>query len=305
MAKVVLETRQLTKRFEDVVAVDGVDLAVQEGEVFGFLGPNGSGKTTTIGMVLGLLHPTMGEIAVFGKRVDPGNVAPLREVGALVGAPAMVPGFTARHNLHLLTYLDGASLDGSARAARVDEVLAQVGLGHAADRKVGGFSLGMKQRMGLAAAMLHRPRLLILDEPTNGLDPAGMREIRGLLRSLVAEGVTVFLSSHLLHEVEQVCDRVAVLKGGRVVAQGRVSELLGGEATVRARVPEVEAAARLLGSLSGVTSVRSNGHYIEVVGLPSEVVNLQLVQNGIVPSELWTQQHDLEHVFLELTAEAA
>jgi ABC-2 type transport system ATP-binding protein len=217
----------------------------------------------------------------------------------------MVPGFTARHNLHLLTYLDSASLDGASRAERVDEVLAQVGLGLAADRKVGGFSLGMKQRMGLAAAMLHRPRLLILDEPTNGLDPAGMREIRGLLRSLAAEGVTIFLSSHLLHEVEQVCDRVAVLKDGRVVAQGRVSELLGGGATVRARVPDAEAAARRLRGLPEVTSVRSNGSYVEVVGLPSEVVNLQLVQNGIVPSELLTQQHDLEHVFLELTAEAA
>ncbi len=305
MAKVVLETRQLTKRFADVLAVDGVDLAVQEGEVYGFLGPNGSGKTTTIGMLLGLMHPTIGEITIFGERVDPGRVAPLRQVGALVGAPAMIPGFTARHNLQLLTYLDGISPDGRARAARVDEVLAQVGLGHAADRKAGGFSLGMKQRMGLAAAMLHRPRLLILDEPTNGLDPAGMREIRGLIRRLVAEGVTVFLSSHLLHEVEQECDRVAVLNRGRVVAQGRVSELLVGGATVCALVPDPAAAARLLGSLPEVTSVRSDGRYVEVVGLRSEVVNLQLVQGGVVPSELFTQQVDLEHVFLELTADAA
>lgn len=294
----VLETRHLTKRFKDVVAVDGVDLNVVQGEVFGFLGPNGAGKTTTIGMILGLLHPSGGEVRVFGEGVSPDHTAPLRRVGALVGAPAMVPDFTARQNLRGLSRLIPG---GDDRARRVDAVLARVGLAHAADRKVKGFSLGMKQRLGLASALLHEPRLLILDEPTNGLDPAGMIEIRDLLRDLAAEGVTVFLSSHLLHEVEQVCDRVAVLNHGCVVAQGRVAELLGGETVVRARVEDTHAAAQALGDLEGVTAVRPNGHYVEVVGADSRAVNLHLVQRGIVPSELVIHQNDLEDVFLALT----
>jgi ABC-2 type transport system ATP-binding protein len=298
MEETVLETRHLTKQFKDVVAVDQVGLNVVRGEVFGFLGPNGAGKTTTIGMVLGLLHPTAGEVRVFGERVDPGHVAPLRRVGALVGAPAMVPTFTARQNLMVLSALNPGEGD---RARRVAAVLERVGLAHAADRKVKGFSLGMKQRLGLGAALLHEPHLLILDEPTNGLDPAGMIEIRDLLRELAAAGVTVFLSSHLLHEVEQVCDRVAVLHHGRVVAQGAVAALLGGEAVVRARVDDPRAAAQALRDLGGVTAVRPNGHYVEVEGADSRAVNLHLVQRGVVPSELTTHQNDLEDVFLALT----
>jgi ABC-2 type transport system ATP-binding protein len=249
-------------------------------------------------MVLGLLHPTAGEVRVFGERVDPGHVAPLRRVGALVGAPAMVPTFTARQNLMVLSALNPGEGD---RARRVAAVLERVGLAHAADRKVKGFSLGMKQRLGLGAALLHEPHLLILDEPTNGLDPAGMIEIRDLLRELAAAGVTVFLSSHLLHEVEQVCDRVAVLHHGRVVAQGAVAALLGGEAVVRARVDDPRAAAQALRDLGGVTAVRPNGHYVEVEGADSRAVNLHLVQRGVVPSELTTHQNDLEDVFLALT----
>jgi ABC-2 type transport system ATP-binding protein len=252
-------------------------------------------------MVLGLLHPTGGEVRVFGEVVDPAHVAPLRRVGSLVGSPAMIPDFTARQNLRLLSYL---SPEAGDRFQRVDEVLDRVGLTGAAGRKVKGFSLGMKQRLGLGAALLHKPQLLILDEPTNGLDPAGMIEIRGLLRGLASEGVTVFLSSHLLHEVEQVCDRVAVLNRGRVVAQGAVAELLGGETIVRARVDNTQAAARALEALSGVTAVRPNGHYVEVVGADSRAVNRHLVQHGVVPSELTIHQHDLEDVFLALTAEA-
>ena len=203
----VLRTEGLEKRFGPVRAVDGVSLAVERGEVFGFLGPNGAGKTTTIGMVLGLIHPTAGEVFLFGEPLTPARPGVLRRVGALVGATAaLVPYLSARGNLHLV-----ARLQGAKAAARIDEVLDLVGLREAADRKAGDFSTGMKQRLGLAMALLHQPDLLILDEPTNGMDPAGMREVRNMLRALADGGTTVFLSSHLLHEIQQ--SRGAVLNG--------------------------------------------------------------------------------------------
>ena len=221
--QIVLRTHDLTKHFGPVRAVDCVNLAVRRGEVFGFLGPNGAGKTTTIGMCLGLIHPTTGDVELFGEPLTPDRTTPLRRVGALVGAPGLAPYLSGRENLRLLALLPPDMNEG-----RVEQVLGQVGLAEAARRKTKGYSSGMKQRLGLAGALLHRPELLVLDEPTNGLDPAGMREVRDLLRALADQGVTVFLSSHLLHEVEQVCDRVAVLHHGRVVAQGPVAELTAG-----------------------------------------------------------------------------
>ncbi len=223
MSVPVLRLQNLTKYYGEVRAVEDLTLEVYESECFGFLGPNGAGKTTTIGMILGLLWPTAGTVEVLGRRVTPVHSAPLRQVGALVGAPGFYPYLSGRDNLRLL-----ARLHPQVDEARVDEVLEQVGLSGAARRQVRGYSTGMKQRLGLAAALLHRPRLLVLDEPTNGLDPVGMAEMRGLLRRLTRQGVTVFLSSHLLHEVEQVCDRVAILHRGRVVAQGPVADLLVG-----------------------------------------------------------------------------
>lgn len=225
MTTSVLQIDHLRKYFGNshrpIKAVDGVSLEVQRGEVFGFLGPNGAGKTTTIGMILGLLHSTGGTVTVLGERVTPGQTAALRHVGALVGAPALLPYLSARDNLALL-----ARLDGTGAHERIAPTLARVGLAEAADRKAGRFSTGMKQRLGLAMALLRQPQLLVLDEPSNGMDPAGMRDLRGLLRALADEGVTVFLSSHLLHEVEQLCDRVAVMAQGRLVAQGAVATLL-------------------------------------------------------------------------------
>jgi len=297
--EVIVRTHGLKKHFGKVPAVDGVDLELCRGEVFGFLGPNGAGKTTTIGMLLGLLRPTSGTVEVFGAPVTPAQTAALARVGSLVGSPGLYPYLSGRENLRLV-----AGVHAPVPADRLQEVLVQVGLAEAADRKVKGYSSGMKQRLGLAAALVHGPELLILDEPTNGLDPAGMRDVRDLLRDLASRGTTVFLSSHLLHEVEQVCDRAAVLNHGRIVAQGAVGELLTGERVVRARVPDPAAAGRVLASLPGAERILANGHYVEVRGVSSESVVSHLIGNGIVPSEIGAGQADLESVFLTLTQEA-
>lgn len=294
--KTVLQTRGLTKHFGPVRAVDGVDLMVHRAEVFGFLGPNGSGKTTTIGMLLGLIHPTAGEAELFGEAVSPERTRALRRVGALVGAPGLVPYLSGRDNLQVLTRLNPQVKNG-----RVDAVLAQTGLSDAAGRKVKGYSTGMKQRLGLAAALLHQPELLILDEPTNGLDPAGMREVRDLIGALSAQGVTVFLSSHLLFEVEQICDRVAVLNKGKVVAQGPVAELVAKEPVLRVRVASPQAAVEVLRSLPGVSHLSANGAYVEVCGPQPEAVIAHLVACGLVPREVREGRPDLESLFLQLT----
>jgi ABC-2 type transport system ATP-binding protein len=300
MSEIVLQTFNLSKHYGPVRAVAGIDLPVYRGEVFGFLGPNGAGKTTTIGMAMGLIHSTTGHVELFGEPVGPAHVAPLRRVGALVGAPSFVPYFSARRNLELV-----ARLYPGVGAARIDEVIDLVDIAHAADRPVKGYSTGMKQRLGLAAALVHRPELILLDEPTNGLDPAGMREVRDLLRQLAADGTTVFLSSHLLHEVEQTCDRVAVLKQGQIVAHGRVGELLGQQQVVRVRVPSPTAARDALVQAGiAASQLRANGTYLEVAGLPGEDIVRHLAAHDIYPREVISQGSDLEATFLELTKES-
>lgn len=296
-----LQTHNLRKYFGEVHAVEDVSLDVQAGEVFGFLGPNGAGKTTTIGMMLGLIFPTAGEITILGEAVTPQQTNALKRVGALVGAqPSFIPFLSARQNIQVV-----ADLHPGVTRARVNDVLELVKLTEAADRKAGKFSTGMKQRLGLGMALVHRPELLILDEPTNGMDPAGMREVRTLLRALADEGTTVFLSSHLLHEVEQVCDRVAVLNRGAIVAQGRVEELLKGDAAVKVRVPDPGKAADTLRSLPGVETVTRNGAFVTVTGRESEAVVAHLAQHGIIPSEVTTPQSDLESLFMQLTQSAS
>ena len=297
--RTVLQTRGLTKHFGPVRAVDGVDLMVRRGQVFGFLGPNGSGKTTTIGMLLGLIHPTAGAAELFGEPVSPERTGPLRRVGSLVGAPGLVPYLTGRENLQML-----ARLSPQVHNGQVDAVLAQTGLAEAARRKVKDYSTGMKQRLGLAAALLHQPELLILDEPTNGLDPAGMREVRDLVGSLAGRGVTVFLSSHLLHEVEQICDRVAVLNNGKIVAQGAVGELLSKEPLLQVRVASPQAAVEALGSLPGTSYLSANGTYVEVRGPQPEVIVAHLVACDLAPREVREKRPDLESLYLQLTATA-
>jgi ABC-2 type transport system ATP-binding protein len=292
-----IHTEGLSKRFGARTAVDQLDLNVRPGCVFGFLGPNGAGKTTTLGMALGLVHPTGGEVFVLGQRVTPNHTRALREVGALLGTPALVPHLTARENLGLM-----ARLTPGVTARRIADVLDQVGLFEAASRPVKAYSTGMKQRVGLALALLNRPRFLIVDEPTNGLDPAGMREIRHLLRALVNEGTTVLLSSHLLNEVQQICDRIAVMNHGRVVAQGRVTDLLATrQSGVRVRVADPEPALQALRALPGVQAVDRQDSLLVVCGVDNEAVMRCLIGHGIVPTELTTQAGDLESLFMAVT----
>ena len=298
MTNIILETKELTKIYGRQKAVDSVDITVYEGEVFGFLGPNGAGKTTTLGMALGLVHPTSGDVKVLGQRVTPNHVQALKDVGALLGAPAFVPYLSAWDNIELVS-----RLTPGVDKKRIGEVIELVGLTDAARKKVSKFSTGMKQRVGLAITLVHRPRFVILDEPTNGLDPAGMREIRQLLRSLVENGTSVFLSSHLLNEVQQVCDRIAVLNKGRVVAQGRVDDLLNGQKpSVRLTVSDTEAAVRAFESLQGVENIQANGESIIVMGVPSQVVMNHLLQHHIVPIEITAQKSDLESLFMDVTS---
>ncbi len=241
-----IATQALTKRFGSLTAVDQIDLAVPVGSVFGFLGPNGAGKTTTIRMLLGLIFPTAGRCQLLGRPVPDEAMDALPAVGALVEGPAFYPWLSARENL---ARLDAAGPDGQrhTRARRVDEAIARVGLTAAAGRKYRAYSLGMRQRLGLAAALLRPRRLLILDEPTNGMDPQGTREIRRLIRDLARDGMTVFLSSHLLSEVEQVCTHAAVMARGRLLAQGSLAELRAAtERRLRVEVDDVRTAERTL-----------------------------------------------------------
>lgn len=295
--EIILQTHDLKKYFGKVRAVDGVSLSVKKGQIYGFLGPNGSGKTTTIGMILGLLHPTSGSISLFGEQITPSRTKPLKRVGALIGTPSLFPYLSAWQNLELLDRLIPTNSN-----SRVDDVLELVDLKHAAKRKAGQFSTGMKQRLGIAMSLLHDPELLILDEPTNGMDPAGMHEIRNLLTALADRDVTVFISSHLLHEVQLICDHVAILNQGKVVKEAKVNDLQSGTATVKVRVASPTKAVECLRTLSGCQEIRPNGAYITVSGVSSQAVITHLVSNGVIPGEVTTKQLDLESIFLELTS---
>lgn len=241
-----IETKGLTKRFGHQLAVNSIDLAVPQGSVFGFLGPNGSGKTTTIRMMLGLASASAGSVSVLGLEMPRRLDEALPRVGALVEGPAFYPFLSGAANLHRFDAADRHAVPGTRRA-RVAEALDRVGLSHAARKKVRAYSLGMKQRLGIANALLSRRELLVLDEPTNGLDPQGTREVRSLVRSLAADGATVFVSSHLLAEVEQICTHAAIMSAGRLVAQGPLQELRqGGSAQLRLLTPDAGAASGVL-----------------------------------------------------------
>jgi ABC-type multidrug transport system ATPase subunit len=290
----VIETSALTKRYGDVLAVDRLALRVGRGEVYGFLGPNGAGKTTTLRMLLGLVRPTSGTAAVLGGA--PGSPESLARIGAMIEAPAFYPFLSGRDNLRVLAHYAGVAEE------RIDAVLDEVDLLPRAGDRVAGYSMGMKQRLGVAAALLKDPELLILDEPTNGLDPAGMAEMREFIRSLGRDGRTVVLSSHLMGEVEQVCDRVGVIRDGALVAEGTVEELRG-RAGLRVRAEPLSAAARVIGDVPGVEAVTRVDGVLDVTVDPAQAaaINRVLVEAGLDVSELYSAKASLEDVFLELT----
>lgn len=294
----VIETDQLTRRYGDIAAVDHLHLRVRRGEVYGFLGPNGAGKTTTLRMLLGLIKPSSGGAVVLGEA--PGTAESLVKTGAMIETPAFYPHLSGRNNLRMLAKYAGAP------EGRIDLVLDQVDLTSRADDAFRAYSLGMKQRLGVAAALLKDPALLILDEPTNGLDPAGMAEMRSLIRQLGHGERTVLLSSHLMNEVEQICDRVGVIAGGRLVAEGTVDELRGEDALL-VRADPVEDARRIVVDLLGVRSVDVTGGVLRVLSEPGTApdaacVNHRLTSAGIAVRELRMDQASLESVFLSLTA---
>jgi ABC-2 type transport system ATP-binding protein len=300
--EVVLRTRTLTKRYGQRLAVDNLDLEVRRGEIFGFLGPNGAGKTTTIRMALGLITPTSGSVEILGKNTATHRAEILPRVGALVEQPALYLYMTGRDNLRAV----GAVLGGVSEE-RLDAVLDLVGLRLRAKDRVKTYSLGMKQRLGVAMALLQDPDLLVLDEPANGLDPAGIVEMRDLMRRLAAEGKTVFISSHVLTEVRQICTRVAILNLGKLVTETTIDELIAGHGEFAVTLERAEEALRLVQAQPWGREARlDDGTLITVApqGRGREL-NLFLVQAGLVPDGLTPHAQDLEQVFLRLTGDGA
>ncbi len=303
----VIESRGLVKRFADANAVDGIDLDVPAGGVYGFLGPNGAGKTTTIRILAGLLWPTRGTSRIFGEAVMPGAPV-LGRVGSLIERPAFYPYLSAAENLRVFGTAHGLGPDVLAR--RAAESLERVGLTAVAKRKVGGFSTGMRQRLALATALIGRPDLVILDEPTNGLDPNGVVDVRELIAGLAGDGTTVFLSSHVLPEVEQLCDRVAILREGRIVAEGPTGDLLGAGERLFVRFDTAAEAAAAVTLLSGRAAIADAGPthpgsalLVDVGPAEASQVNRALGAAGLYPAELTVRRRSLEAVFRELTSD--
>ncbi|MFJ8821569.1 ABC transporter ATP-binding protein [Streptomyces sp. NPDC102467] len=303
----VIETRELTKRYRGgQLAVDRLSLTVPEGAVFGFLGPNGSGKTTTIRMLMGLIEPTAGTAQVLGHPMPRATRAVLPHVGTLIEGPALYGFLNGRDNLLRYDSADPTA-DPRTRKARVAEALDRVGLTAAAAKKAKAYSLGMKQRLGLASALLQPRRLLVLDEPTNGLDPQGMREIRTLIRELASDGTTIFLSSHLLDEIEQVCTHAAVMAQGHLITQGPVAELAAGtRGKLTVTTPDPTDAARVLKE-HGITIVETTDDRVTAEPPPPETdladLNTALVTAGVRVRGFGVERASLEDAFVALTGE--
>ena len=286
-------------RGRSVLALDGLDLAVPEGGVFGFLGPNGSGKTTTIRCLLGLARPSAGRCRVLGADSQGELPGVIRRVGSLVETPGLFPGLSGRRNLALLGRLDGIG------SAAVGKVLERVALAERADDPVRSYSLGMRQRLGIATALLKDPELLVLDEPANGLDPAGIKEVRELLKGLGAEGRTVFVSSHILGEVQQTCDQVAILSRGRCIRSGPVDEVLSAGRATRlvVRLADLEAGMAALAE-AGIGAALGDGFIrVDLPPADAEEVSRALARRRLYLTELRPEEVSLETVFLELTSE--
>lgn len=297
VSEYLVETKDLTKRYGDRFALNGVRLTVRAGEIYGFLGPNGAGKTTTLRILLGLARPTSGYVRVLGR--PPGEPAALARIGMLIETAAFYPYLSGRDNLRALARYS------SVPDARVDEVLETVQLRSAASAKFSTYSLGMKQRLGLAGALLKSPELLILDEPTNGLDPAGMADIRQLIRQLSHDGHTILLSSHMLAEVEQTCDRAAMIVNGKVVREGTVTELRGA-AVLTVGAEPLDEARRLAERVLGPEAVDLHAGELTLRAQPEDAVrvNREMVMAGIAVSKLSWAGRSLEDIFFEVTATA-
>ncbi len=298
-----IEVRGLCKTYGELTAVDNVDLSVEPGDVFGYLGPNGAGKTTSLRMMLGLIRPTAGTVRLFGR--DPQvTVRALEGVAGFVEAPSFYPYLNGRTNLELL-----AAFDGDDAKSRIEESLETVGLRDRAKDRVGAYSHGMRQRLGIAAALLRRPKLLLLDEPATGLDPGGMRDMRDLIRDLSGQGMTVMLSSHLLTEVEDLCNRVAIVRSGGVAYQGSLADLrreAGGGYLLR--TSEDRVARRVAEAQAGITEVRAGAEGGLTFSAASEdavgALSLALSESGALIRELSPRHASLEDLFFKLTEES-
>lgn len=301
----VLSAERISKRFGNLAAVSDLSLEVKEGDIYGFIGPNGAGKTTSIRMMLGLIEPSSGTARIFGHDVRREFKMAIREIGALVEGPAFYPYLSGRRNLRLFGHLSGGVSE-----KRIQECLEMVGLGRRGDERVKGYSQGMRQRLGIALALLHRPRLLILDEPTNGLDPQGMREIRNLIRSLRLEtGTTIFLSSHLLGELEMICNRIGIIYRGKILKEGRMDELIGSGADV------------MMIQVSPGEEQKCQAFLLEKLGVEARIVregclesprgdretfplNRALIEAGFQVRSFAVRRRSLEEYFVELTGES-
>jgi ABC-2 type transport system ATP-binding protein len=303
--QVVLEGCDLTKRFGDRTAVDNVCLKVNEGDIYGFIGPNGAGKTTTIRMMLGLISPTTGHAKVLGYDIHRDFKRAIRHVGAFVEGPAAYPYISGRRNLRLF-----GRLSGGVTEAYIQEVLELVGLGTRGEDRVSGYSQGMRQRLGIAMALLNRPRLLILDEPTNGLDPQGIREVRNLVRRIRDEGhTTVFLSSHLLGEMEQICNYIGIIYRGRIIREGNMDTLIGSGSDVVVVQVEEDQDAKVVAFLQEKINVKPELVRRGVIEFPRGelVVNpitSALVGAGFRINGIFTRHRSLEEYFVQLTGES-
>ena len=300
----VIEIEGLRKEYRRLrggrtIAVDGLDLEVPEGGVFGFLGPNGAGKTTTIRCLLGLVAPSAGTVRLLGSEVPRGLPGVIGKVGAIVETPALFPRFSGRRNLQILARIDGIG------KARIEEVLTRVGLADRGDDAVRAYSLGMKQRLGIAAALMKDPEVLVLDEPANGLDPAGIVEVRELVRSLGAEGRTVFISSHILSEIQHTADQVAILANGRLIKAGPVHEVLvaqRGEGVI-VKTKNLQAGLAALTEAGLEVTATPDALRVAVAPEDAERISRTLAERGLYVTELRPDEVDLETVFLELTAD--
>jgi ABC-2 type transport system ATP-binding protein len=297
---VVLSTHGLTKDYKRLRAVDGLDLSVCRGDVFGFLGPNGCGKTTTIRMIFGLTYPTSGYLQVLDHKVPDDRLKALRHLGGFVDDPMFYGNMSARRNLRLL-----GEMNGEVSEERISEVLEMVGLADRGKSKVGSYSHGMRQRLGIALALIHNPDVIVLDEPTSGLDPQGMKDVRELIKDLGRRGTTVFLSSHLLHEVELVCNRAAIMSRGRVVVQGPVSELHPASHAVKVLTGNQSRALEIVRSMAAPGAVRQEEEYIMVEssnGFVPEMVRRLVADHVDILAVIPAVEQGLEDMFLELTA---